>query len=186
MPPIETVLEENAQLKAELSGKSERIAELEAQIAWFRRQMFADGKSEKIDMKQLELLLSGLEQAKAEETQPKTVTYECGPAKPRRSREELYGNLPVLEETVTKPFTFTGEELEINYATSATSAAGSLRFELPDESGDALADSREIIGDQIARIVAWADGTSVKALAGKTIRLRVVLEDADLFSLRFR
>ncbi|MGY8717325.1 MAG: hypothetical protein ACKVI3_06045, partial [Verrucomicrobiia bacterium] len=101
-------------------------------------------------------------------------------------REELYGNLPVLEETVTKPFTFTGEELEINYATSATSAAGSLRFELPDESGDALADSREIIGDQIARIVAWADGTSVKALAGKTIRLRVVLEDADLFSLRFR
>jgi hypothetical protein len=183
MPPIETVLEENAQLKAELSGKSERIAELEAQIAWFRRQMFAGGKSEKIDMKQLELLLSGLEQAKAEETQPKTVTYECGPAKPRRSREELYGNLPVLEETVTKPFTFTGEELEINYATSA---AGSLRFELQDESGDALADSREIIGDQIARIVAWADGTSVKALAGKTIRLRVVLEDADLFSLRFR
>jgi hypothetical protein len=182
------VLEENAQLKAELSGKSERIAELEAQIAWFRRQMFAGGKSEKIDMKQLELLLSGLEQAKAEETQPKTVTYERGPAKPRRSREELYGNLPVLEEMVTKPFAFTGEELEINYATSA---AGSLRFELQDESGDALpgyalADSREIIGDQIARIVVWADGTSVKALAGKTIRLRVVLEDADLFSLRFR
>jgi hypothetical protein len=57
MPPIETVLEENAQLKAEISGKSERIAELEAQIAWFRRQMFAGGKSEKIDMKQLELLL---------------------------------------------------------------------------------------------------------------------------------
>ena len=103
MPPIETVLEENAQLKAELSGKSGRIAELEAQIAWFRRQMFAGGKSEKIDMKQLELLLSGLEQAKAEETQPKTVTYERGPAKPRRSREELYGNLPVLEETVIEP-----------------------------------------------------------------------------------
>jgi hypothetical protein len=101
--PSKTVLEENAQLKAELSGKSERIAELEAQIAWFRRQMFAGGKSEKIDMKQLELLLSGLEQAKAEETQPKTVTYERGPAKPRRSREELYGNLPVLEETVIEP-----------------------------------------------------------------------------------
>lgn len=91
-------------------------------------------------------------------------------------------------EMVTKPFTFSGEELEINYATSA---AGSLRFELQDEHGVALAgyaleDSREIIGDQIARTVAWTDGTSVKALAGKTVRLRVVLKDADLFSLKFQ
>ena len=53
MPPVEDILEENAQLKGELSAKdsmlrsqSERIAELEAQIAWFRRQMFAGGKSE--------------------------------------------------------------------------------------------------------------------------------------------
>ena len=90
-------------------------------------------------------------------------------------------------EMITKPFRFTGDELEINYSTSA---AGSLRFELQDESGKvipgyALADSREIIGDQIARTVAWTDGTSVAALAGQTVRLRVVLKDADLFSLRF-
>ena len=37
MPPVEAVLEENAQLKAELSARDARIAELEAQIAWFRR-----------------------------------------------------------------------------------------------------------------------------------------------------
>ena len=91
-------------------------------------------------------------------------------------------------EMTTKPFRFSGEKLEINYATSA---AGSLRFELQDEQGVALpgyalADSREIIGDQIARTVAWTGGSKVKAFAGKTVRLRVVLKDADLFSLRFR
>jgi len=91
-------------------------------------------------------------------------------------------------EMVTKPFQFTGRELEINYASSA---AGSLRFELLDEAGNvlpgySLEDSREIIGDQIARVVAWSGGADVSALAGKTIRMRVVLKDADLFSIRFK
>jgi len=103
MPPVEEILQENAQLKAELSGKSERIAELEAQIAWFRRQMFAGGKSEKIDPRQLDLLLKGLDRAKAEEAQAKKVSYERKAPKARRSREELYGNLPVLEESVIEP-----------------------------------------------------------------------------------
>jgi transposase len=110
MPPVEEILQENAQLKAELSGKdsviagkSERIAELEAQIAWFRRQMFAGGKSEKIDPAQLELLLKGLDEAKAEQAQSKQISYERKPSKPRRSREELYGNLPILEESVIEP-----------------------------------------------------------------------------------
>lgn len=91
-------------------------------------------------------------------------------------------------EMTTKSFRFSGNELEINYATSA---AGSLRFELQDEAGHVipgfgLEDSREIIGDQISRVVAWTDGTRLKALAGKTVRLRVVMKDADLFSLQFR
>ena len=91
-------------------------------------------------------------------------------------------------EMITKPFRFAGSELEINYASSA---AGSLRFELQDESGNPLpgyelADSREIIGDQIARVVAWSGGTDVSALAGKTIRMRIQLKDADLFSFRFK
>jgi len=91
-------------------------------------------------------------------------------------------------EMTTRPFRFLGNELEINYATSA---AGSLRFELQDEAGHVfpgfgLSNSREIIGDQISRVVAWTGGTSLKALAGKTVRLRVVMKDADLFSLQFR
>jgi hypothetical protein len=91
-------------------------------------------------------------------------------------------------EMLSHPFRFSGRELEINYSTSA---AGSLRFELQDESGKplpgfALAESREIIGDRIARAVGWATGSDVSAIAGKTVRLRVVLKDADLFSIRFR
>jgi len=95
MPPIEAVLQENVRLK-------ERIAELEAQIAWFRRQIFAGGKSEKADPKQLNLLLRGLEEAAAE-LRCETVTYERKAKSGRRSREELYGDLPVREEKVVEP-----------------------------------------------------------------------------------
>jgi hypothetical protein len=52
--------------------------------------------------------------------------------------------------------------------------------------GFAAADSQEIIGDHIARVVTWKFGSSVAALAGKPVRLRFVMKDADLYSIRFR
>jgi len=112
MPPVEEILQENARLKAELSGrdsiiagKSERIAELEAQIAWFRRQIFAGGKSEKVDPGQLGFLEDLLREAKeSEDGRPKEkISYERGKPKGRRKRDELYGNLPVDEEVVIDP-----------------------------------------------------------------------------------
>ncbi|MCH6259369.1 IS66 family transposase, partial [Puniceicoccaceae bacterium K14] len=96
MPPVEDILEENAQLKG-------RIAELEAQIDWFRRQMFAGGKSEKVDLAQMEFLLKGLEQAKAEAANAAKASSKGKPSKPRKTREELYANLPIREETVIEP-----------------------------------------------------------------------------------
>jgi len=91
-------------------------------------------------------------------------------------------------EMVTKPFRFTGKELEINLATSA---AGGLRVEIQNESGEpmagyALSDCGEIIGDEIARVVKWKGGSDLSALAGNLVRLRFVMNDADLYSLRFR
>jgi len=91
-------------------------------------------------------------------------------------------------EFVTKPIIFKGSHLEINYSTSA---AGSVYVEIQDAKGNpiagrALADCHEVFGDQIERVVAWKDGTSVKQLAGTPVRLRFVLKDADLFSFRFR
>jgi hypothetical protein len=91
-------------------------------------------------------------------------------------------------EMVTKPLTFTGKALEINYRTSA---AGSVRVEIRDADGKPLAgfaaaDCPEIIGDEIERVVAWQAGPDVGSLAGRPVRLRFVLADADLFSFRFR
>jgi len=96
-------------------------------------------------------------------------------------------------EMVTKPLTFTGQELEINYRTSA---AGSVRIEIQDAAGTPLAgfaaaDCREIIGDEIERVVAWKaekgkPPAELGSLAGKPVRLRFILADADVFAFRFR
>jgi hypothetical protein len=90
-------------------------------------------------------------------------------------------------EMTTKPFTFSGEELAINYSTSA---AGSVRVELQDEAGAPIPgygaqDCRELIGDEIERVVAWEGGRAVGALSGKAVRLRFVMRDADVYSFRF-
>ncbi|MDQ2947690.1 MAG: hypothetical protein M3Y27_17440 [Acidobacteriota bacterium] len=90
-------------------------------------------------------------------------------------------------EMLTRPFTFTGKDLELNYATSA---AGSIRVEILDAAGKSipgfsLSDAQEIIGDHIARLVGWKIGSNLAELANKTIRLHFVMKDADLYSLRF-
>ena len=75
----------------------------------------------------------------------------------------------------------------MNYSSSA---AGGLRVELQTPAGKpidgfALGDCPEIIGDRIDAAVSWKSGPDVGALAGKPVRLRFVLKDADLYSLRF-
>ena len=86
-------------------------------------------------------------------------------------------------ELLTKPLKFQGKRLEINYSTSA---AGSIRIEVQDASGKVLEESREIIGDQIDRTVAWKSGGDLAGVQGTPVRLRVILRDADLYSIRFR
>ena len=91
-------------------------------------------------------------------------------------------------ELLTKPITFAGKELVLNVSTSA---AGSVRVEIRDEagkaiSGFALADCVEIIGDQIEGVVEWKGGCDISRLAGKPVRLRFTMNDADLYSIRFK
>jgi hypothetical protein len=91
-------------------------------------------------------------------------------------------------ELLTKPIVFAGSRLEINFSTSA---AGSIRVEIqaPDGKpmeGFALADCPEIYGDAIQRVVGWQGGSDVSKLAGRPVRLRLVMRDADLYSLCFR
>ncbi len=90
-------------------------------------------------------------------------------------------------EFVTKPIVFDGRQLAINFATSA---AGSMRVEIMDEQGQpmpgySLGECREQIGNELERIVSWQSGADVKPLAGRHVRLRFVMCDADLYALRF-
>lgn len=90
-------------------------------------------------------------------------------------------------QLVTKPLVFQGGRLLLNFATSA---AGGIRVEIQDAEGQpfagfALADSHEVFGDALDRPVTWKNGPDLKPLAGKPVRLRFELKDADLFAFRF-
>ena len=52
--------------------------------------------------------------------------------------------------------------------------------------GFALSDCPDVFGDTIERAVSWKGGPDVGNLAGKPVRLRFVMKDADLYSLRFQ
>ncbi len=91
-------------------------------------------------------------------------------------------------EFTTKPLTFAGSELLMNYSTSAV---GSVRVEIQDQEGTpipgfTLADCPEIYGDAIEEVVKWKSGSDVSALTGQVVRLRFVMKDADLYAIRFR
>lgn len=87
-------------------------------------------------------------------------------------------------ELITKPFTFSGEKLTLNFATSA---AGSIRVEIQDINGIpiegySLNDSDEIIGNELEKEVSWNNTSSLKNLADKPIKIRFVFNDANIYS----
>jgi len=91
-------------------------------------------------------------------------------------------------ELLTRPLIFTGSQLVLNFSSSA---AGDIRVEIQDAKGRplpgfALVDCPPIFGDAIARPVTWEKGGDLSTLQGKPIRLRFVLKDTDLYSLRFQ
>jgi hypothetical protein len=91
-------------------------------------------------------------------------------------------------ELLTRPLTFRGKELLLNFATSA---AGGIRVEIQDAAGKplpgfALADAVETIGNEIDRPVRWKSGSDVSGLSGEVVRLRFAMHDARLYALQFR
>jgi hypothetical protein len=91
-------------------------------------------------------------------------------------------------ELLTKPLVFKGSELSLNVSTSA---AGRVRVEIQDEAGQAvegfaLEDCEEIYGDDLDRIVRWKKGSDTSALSPSPVRLRFVMDDADLYSMCWR
>lgn len=83
---------------------------------------------------------------------------------------------------VTTPIIFDGTSLEIN---ASTSAGGYVRVEMCQPFGKSLAESSEIIGDQVSRIIKWKSKTDIRSFAGHPIQLKFYLKDADLYSFKF-
>ncbi|MCP4645074.1 MAG: hypothetical protein GY851_31820 [bacterium] len=122
--------------------------------------------------------------AKAAETGGAVYTCEGGEEltlanilAPDGTSDALLPGEPVPAET----------ELILNYATSA---AGSLRCEIQDAEGNpipgfSLDDCSEIYGDHVERAVTWGKNRELAGFEGAPVRLRFVMSDADLYSIRF-
>ncbi len=119
--------------------------------------------------------------------------YYIGPCRLRRFTLRMDGFVSVHAyykggEMLTKLLKFDGKELAINYSTSAV---GSVRVEIRDKAGKpipgfALRDCPEIYGDEIEHTGSWKGGSDVGALAGKPVRLRFVMKDADVYAMQFK
>ncbi len=90
-------------------------------------------------------------------------------------------------EATTRPLRFRGNRLELNVQTAGI---GHVKIELQDESGTPIpgyteADAIPFRGDNVAHLVQWRDGGDVGDLAGRPVRMRLILKDADVFAFRF-
>lgn len=90
-------------------------------------------------------------------------------------------------ELVTRPFTFEGKRLSLNVATSGF---GWVKVELQDAEGKpiegyTLKDADIIYGDSLDRTVGWQGKQDVSELTGKSLRMRFVMRETDLYSFKF-
>lgn len=90
MPPAEQLYAENLELKGV-------VAQLQAQVAWLKKQLFGGGKSEKLDRAQLLLRLGELEKLAAAARPAQTLTYERAAPQARTLPAETFAHLPVRE-----------------------------------------------------------------------------------------
>lgn len=83
---------------------------------------------------------------------------------------------------LTKPFTFEGNELEINFSTAAY---GGIKISICDEDGNEIDGYRSInlFGDSVDRRIDFEK--SLDKLNNKPIRLKIELKDANLYSFKF-
>jgi len=85
------------------------------------------------------------------------------------------------------PLVFDGNQLFVNLSTSA---AGSLRVEIQDLEGEVIPGfsaeaCHAVVGDGIYLPVTWKGDPDLGALAGRPIRLRFILREADLYAFQF-
>jgi len=119
--------------------------------------------------------------------------YRTGENHLRRYSLRLDGFVAVsatngVGELLTKLLTFAGKRLTLNYRARVK---GFIRVEIQNAAGSpvagyALADAVPMTGDEIDGTAAWRLGSDVSALAGQPVRLRFVMDNADLFAMQFQ
>ena len=90
-------------------------------------------------------------------------------------------------ELTTPVMRFEGERLELN---CDGGAGGWVKVEIQDADGTpiagyGLADADAVVGNGIAKEVAWKGQSEVGQLAGREIRLRLVMRDLKLYAFQF-
>ncbi len=123
-----------------------------------------------------------------------TEAYYAGPdSRVRRFTYRVDGFVSVhageqAGDIVTKPITFYGQRLTVNFATST---GGTIQIELQDVTGQpleqlALNDCRPLQGDAVDQTVQWGKSADVGSWAGKPVCLHFRLTNANLYSFRFQ
>jgi hypothetical protein len=123
-----------------------------------------------------------------------TEAYYTGPAsRVRRFTYRVDGFVSLRAEAdpgeaITRPFTFTGKELTLNFATRE---GGEVRVEVMNKEGWKLQDftrqdCQPLAGDSLDHKVSWTAGADISSLTGGPIRLRFLLKDADVYSFQFQ
>jgi hypothetical protein len=90
-------------------------------------------------------------------------------------------------ELVTKPLTFAGATLRVNYEAAT---GGSVRVELQDADGNpiegfAADDCEALTGDETNAVVSWGSDADLSNLFGEAVRVRFVIANADVYSFQF-
>lgn len=81
----------------------QRVAALEAKLAWFQKQVFGGGKSERLDVTQRQLAFGEVEAARsAVAAQTERITYERS-REARRTPAETFAHVPVTETVELVP-----------------------------------------------------------------------------------
>lgn len=89
-----------------------------------------------------------------------------------------------IKKVVTKSILFTGDELHLNFSTSAL---GWIYVDILDYAGKPMEEfhSCELFGNTTDRVVYFGENKDVSSLQGKIIRLQFTMRQADIYSYKF-